>query len=67
MARVAKTKPDVTAANGIQSCASKHLNGIVADVERRLSVIDNLETVITANLARATRLRQAILQEAFTG
>lgn len=40
---------------------------IVAEVERRLSVIDELETVVTANLARATRLRQSVLHQAFSG
>ena len=40
---------------------------IVAEVERRLSVIDELATVVTTNLQRATRLRQSILQKAFTG
>jgi type I restriction enzyme S subunit len=40
---------------------------IVAEVERRLSVVDRLESVVTANLQRATRLRQSILQQAFTG
>ncbi|MEI6279137.1 MAG: restriction endonuclease subunit S [Verrucomicrobiae bacterium] len=40
---------------------------IVAEVERRLSVVEELESVVTANLQRATRLRQAILQQAFTG
>jgi type I restriction enzyme S subunit len=40
---------------------------IVAEVERRLSVIDELETLAAANLTRATRLRQSILQQAFTG
>jgi type I restriction enzyme S subunit len=40
---------------------------IVAEVERRLSVIEELEAVVSANLQRATRLRQSILQEAFTG
>lgn len=39
---------------------------IVAEVDRRLSVIDKLETVVTANLARATLLRQSILQKAFS-
>jgi type I restriction enzyme S subunit len=39
---------------------------IVAEVERRLSVVDQLEKTITANLSRATRLRQAILKKAFT-
>jgi len=36
-------------------------------VERRLSVVEELEAVINANLQRATRLRQAILQRAFEG
>jgi type I restriction enzyme S subunit len=40
---------------------------IVAEVERRLSVVEELELVVTANLQRATRLRQSILQKAFTG
>jgi len=40
---------------------------IVEEVERRLSVVEELESVVTANLQRATRLRQSILQKAFTG
>jgi type I restriction-modification system DNA methylase subunit len=40
---------------------------IVAEVERRLSVVEELESVVTANLQRAVRLRQSILQKAFTG
>jgi type I restriction enzyme S subunit len=40
---------------------------IVAEVERRLNVVEELESVVTANLQRATRLRQSILQKAFTG
>ncbi len=40
---------------------------IVAEVERRLSVVDELETVVTTNLHRATRLRQAVLSSAFSG
>ena len=40
---------------------------IVAEVERRLSVVEELESVVTANLQRATRLRQSILRKAFTG
>lgn len=39
---------------------------IVAEVERRLSVVEELETVVSANLRRATRLRQSILQWAFS-
>jgi type I restriction enzyme S subunit len=40
---------------------------IVAEVERRLSVIEELEAVVGANLTRADRLRQAILTRAFAG
>jgi len=40
---------------------------IVAEVERRLSVVEKLEAVAPANLQRATRLRQSILQKAFSG
>ncbi len=40
---------------------------IVAEVERRLSVVEELETVVSANLQRATRLRQSIMQKAFSG
>ena len=40
---------------------------LLAQVARRLSVVEELESVVTANLQRATRLRQSILQKAFTG
>ncbi len=40
---------------------------IVAEVERRLSVVEGLEAVVSANLKRAIRLRQATLQQAFSG
>ncbi len=40
---------------------------IVAEVERRLSVVEELDGVVSANLQRATRLRQSILQKAFAG
>lgn len=40
---------------------------IVAEVERRLSVVEELEAVVTANLHRASRLRQSVLQKAFRG
>jgi len=40
---------------------------IVAEVERRLSVVEELQAVVNANLQRATRLRQSILQRAFEG
>jgi hypothetical protein len=40
---------------------------ISAELERRLSVIDELEMQVEANLKRAERLRQAILKRAFEG
>lgn len=40
---------------------------IVAEVERRLSVIDELEATVEANLTRADRLRQSVLGSAFSG
>jgi type I restriction enzyme S subunit len=40
---------------------------IVAEVERRLSVIDKLEATVAANLTRADGLRQSILRQAFSG
>ena len=40
---------------------------IVAEVERRLSVVAELEATVAANLARAGRLRQAVLKRAFEG
>ncbi len=39
---------------------------IVAEVDRRLSVIEELETRTSTELRRATRLRQAILGQAFS-
>ena len=40
---------------------------IVAEVERRLSVVAALEASAGAALARAARLRQAVLKQAFEG
>ena len=40
---------------------------IVAEVGRRLSVIQRTEAAVEANLARAERLRQSILKQAFSG
>jgi type I restriction enzyme S subunit len=40
---------------------------IVAEVERRLSTVDEIEVIVAANLKRAERLRQAILKRAFEG
>ena len=40
---------------------------IVAELERRLSAIQQAESAVEANLIRAERLRQSILKEAFAG
>ena len=39
----------------------------MAEVERRLSVIQHTETAVDASLQRAERLRQSILKRAFSG
>jgi len=40
---------------------------IVAEVERRLSVVGEVESTVEAGLARSARLRQAVLRSAFEG
>jgi type I restriction enzyme S subunit len=40
---------------------------IVAEVESRLSVIEELDSIVQANLHRAINLRQSILAKAFRG
>ena len=40
---------------------------VIAEVERRLSVIQQAEAAVEANVARAERLRQSILKQAFSG
>jgi type I restriction enzyme S subunit len=40
---------------------------VVSEVERRLSIVDEIEAQVEANLKRATRLRQGILKRAFEG
>lgn len=40
---------------------------IVTEVERRLSVVQQAEATVEASLARAERLRQSILKQAFSG
>jgi type I restriction enzyme S subunit len=40
---------------------------IIAEVERRISVIEELKTLVTNALRRATILRQKILRDAFAG
>jgi type I restriction enzyme S subunit len=40
---------------------------IVAEVDRRLSLVRETEAQVEANLKRAERLRQSVLQKAFSG
>ena len=40
---------------------------IVAEIERRLSVVDDLETAVSVSVNRAIRLRHSILQKAYNG
>jgi type I restriction enzyme, S subunit len=64
-------QPKLTQANlnaiivPLPSIAEQHR--IVNEVERRHSVLDQLEQIVHAELRRADRLRQAVLQRAFEG
>jgi len=40
---------------------------IISEVDRRISVVQEMEQAISANLKRAARLRQSILKRAFEG
>jgi type I restriction enzyme, S subunit len=40
---------------------------VISEVQRRLSTVEHSETAVNADLARAERLRQSILQAAFEG
>jgi type I restriction enzyme, S subunit len=46
---------------------SREQHRIVGEVDRCLSVVDELEATVEANLNRAAGLRQAILKRAFEG
>jgi hypothetical protein len=43
------------------------LSSGAVEAERLLSVVEEMEAVVSANLQRASGLRQSILQKAFTG
>jgi len=46
-------------------CSEQKLIG--AEVDRRLSMVENLSALVNVNLQRATIVRQPFLQKAFTG
>jgi hypothetical protein len=51
-------------------CSTLRHHGLsfgMVEVERRLSVVEELEAEAFANLQRASGLRQSILHKAFTG
>jgi len=52
---------------GLSRSANVEQTRIVAEVERHLNVVEELEAAVSANLQRATCLRQSILQKAFAG
>jgi type I restriction-modification system DNA methylase subunit len=45
----------------------KDWRALLSKVPRLFSVVEELESVVTANFQRAPRLRQSILEKAFTG
>jgi hypothetical protein len=58
---------DILRADGLSYGDFVEQAGIVAEVERRLSMVDELSALVTSNLQCTTRLRQSILQRAFEG
>lgn len=62
-----KISQDIVAATAIALAPQKEQPRILAEVERRLSVLTALETTVATNLARCDRLRQSILKRAFEG
>jgi hypothetical protein len=62
-----KSQMNLHAAKGVALRPLDEQERIVAEVERRLSLVEELSALVTVNLPRATRLRQSILQQAFTG
>ena len=62
-----KSQMNLHAAKGVALRPLADQERIVAEVERRLSVVEELSALVESNLKRATRLRQSILQRAFEG
>jgi type I restriction enzyme S subunit len=48
-------------------CATETQDSIVAEIESRLSVCDQVEKTVDESLAKAESLRQSILKKAFEG
>jgi type I restriction enzyme, S subunit len=61
----AEPAPRETSRAGVAPLAEQRR--IVAEVDRRLSVIDELDATVNLNLKRAAGLRQSILKRAFEG
>jgi type I restriction enzyme S subunit len=51
----------------IPICSLNEQNEAIQQIERRLSIADEVEQQINTNLKRAERLRQSILKKAFSG
>ena len=49
----------------LNSCLAEQTR-IVAEVERRLSVVEDSGVVVSTNLQRSVRFRQSILKRAFS-
>jgi type I restriction enzyme S subunit len=62
-----KISQGVIAAATIQLPSVLKQTLIIAEVDRRFSVLDQIEATVTASLARCGVLRQAILKRAFGG
>lgn len=62
-----KISQGVIAAATIQLPSVLKQTLIIAEVDRRFSVLDQVEATVTTSLARCGKLRQAILKQAFEG
>lgn len=67
-----EAKPEGHSLTGVEEQSTKYVTGLQlaspsAEQERRLSVVEELSGLGIANLQRATRLRQSVLQRAFEG
>lgn len=51
----------------IPLCSPAEQSAIVAEVDRRISLLKEIEREVDANIIRAEHLRQSILKKAFSG
>lgn len=48
-------------------CNKEEQKAVISEIEKRLSIINNFEEIITENIQKSESLRQSILNKAFEG